>query len=138
MTSPFARRLLTVFAALLTLLVLAGPAFAQAVTPDPTDLPSVVDYLATGGAAIVAAALVSWLAERIPQFGALAGSVKWSVQIGLSAGLGVGAWYLINYQPALIAQLAPVFKAVVLAVGPVIANQLWHAGQKLLAPAAKV
>lgn len=113
------------------------PVFAQS-TPDPTDLPSVVDYLATGGAAIVAAVVVSWLAEKLPAFKAWSATAKWAAQVGLSALLGVGAWYLINYQPELLKQLAPIFKAVVLAVAPAIVNQIWHAGQKMLArkPAA--
>lgn len=111
------------------------PAFAQS-APDPTDLPAVVDYLATGGAAIVAAVVVSWLAEKWAAFGALSASIKWLAQVGLSAALGLGAWYLINYQPELITQLAPVFKALVLAIAPAIANQIWHAGQKLLAKPA--
>lgn len=127
------RRATMLAAVLFALLVLAGPAFAQDVTPpDPTKLPSVVDYLATGGAAVVAAVVVSWLSARIPQFGALDGNVKWSAQVGLSALLGLGAYYLITYQPALITQLAPVFKVLVLAVAPAIGNQLWYAGQKLL------
>lgn len=124
------------YLALILAALFALPAFAQS-TPDPTDLPSVVDYLATGGAAIVAAVVVSWLAEKLAAFGALSASIKWLAQVGLSAALGLGAWYLINYQPELIKQLAPVFKALVLAIAPAIANQIWHAGQKMLAkPAA--
>lgn len=112
------------------------PVFAQAAAPDPTDLPSVADYLATGGAAIVAAVIVSWLAEKWAAFGGLSASMKWLAQVGLSAALGLGSWYLVTYRADLIAQLAPVFKALVLAIAPAIANQLWHAGQKLLAPKA--
>lgn len=131
MMSHFSRRLLTIAAVLVSLLILAVPVLAQDVTPpDPTNLAGVADYLATGGAAVVAAIVLSWISSKVPAFAALDATVKWAVQVGLSAALGLGAWYLVTYQPALIAQLADVFKALILAVLPAFANQIWHAGQK--------
>lgn len=131
MMSLFSRRLLTIAAVIVSLLILAVPVLAQDVTPpDPTNLAGVADYLATGGAAVVAAIVLSWISSKVPAFAALDATVKWAVQVGLSAALGLGAWYLVTYQPALIAQLADVFKALILAVLPAFANQIWHAGQK--------
>lgn len=131
MMSHFSRRLLTIAAALVSLLILAVPVLAQDVTPpDPTNLAGVADYLATGGAAVVAAIVLSWISSKVPAFAALDATVKWAIQVGLSAALGLGAWYLVTYHPALIAQLADVFKALILAVLPAFANQIWHAGQK--------
>lgn len=131
MMSHFSRRLLTIAAVIVSLLILAVPVLAQDVTPpDPTNLAGVADYLATGGAAVVAAIVLSWISSKVPAFAALDATVKWAVQVGLSAALGLGAWYLVTYQPALIAQLADVFKALILAVLPAFANQIWHAGQK--------
>lgn len=136
MMSLFSRRLLTIAAVLVSLLILAVPVLAQDVTPpDPTNLAGVADYLATGGAAVVAAIVLSWLSGKVPAFATLDSTVKWAVQVGLSAALGLGAWYLVTYQPALIAQLADVFKALILAVLPAFANQIWHAGQKSAAKA---
>ncbi len=129
--TAFFRRATTLIIALFALLVVAGPALAQDVTPpDPTNLAGVADYLATGGAAVVAAIVLSYLSSKLPAFAALDGTVKWGIQVGLSAALGLGAWYLVTYQPALITQLADVFKALILAVLPAFANQIWHAGQK--------
>jgi len=125
------RRATHILIALFAMLAIAGPAFAQDVTPpDPTDLAGVADYLATGGAAVVAAIVLSWLSSKVPAFAAMEPTAKWGIQVGLSAALGLGAWYLVTYQPALIAQLADVFKALILAVLPAFANQIWHAGQK--------
>ena len=136
MTASF-RRGIMLAAVLFALLVLAAPALAQDVTPpDPTNLAGVADYLATGGAAVVAAIVLSWISSKVPAFAALDSTVKWAVQVGLSAALGLGAWYLVTYQPALIAQLSDVFKALILAVLPAFANQIWHAGQKSTAPKA--
>lgn len=111
--------------------VLAAPAY-QPAAPDPADLAAVLAYLAAGGAAAIVAAALSWLAERLPAFGDLPPLTKWMIQVGASAALGLGAWYLVTYQPALIEQMAPVFRALVLAVTPVLANQLWHASTKTL------
>lgn len=96
----------------------------------PKDLFSVIQDLATGGAAAIIAVLFSWLTEQFPQFGAQKPLAKFSEQLAASAGLGVGAWYLITYQPDLITKLAPLFGALVLAVGPLLANQIWHAVTK--------
>ena len=135
--TAFFRRATTLIIAMFTLLILAVPVLAQDVTPpDPTNLAGVADYLATGGAAVVAAIVLSYLSSKVPAFAALDSTVKWAVQVGLSAALGLGAWYLVTYQPALIAQLSDVFKALILAVLPAFANQIWHAGQKSTAPKA--
>lgn len=101
-------------------------AFAQDGGQLPTDLNQVLIYLSTGGAAVVAVVVVSWLGEQLPAFGALPPLFKFLIQAVLSAGLGLGAWYLLTYQPALVAQLAPIFAALVAALGPIIVNQIFH------------
>lgn len=103
------------------------PTFAQEGGTPPTDLNQVLKDLSTGGAAILVALLFSWLAEHWPAFGAQPSIVKFAEQIALSGGLGVGAWYLITYQPDLVTALAPVFSVLVLSLAPIFVNQLWHA-----------
>lgn len=92
----------------------------------PVEIVPALTYLSTGGAAVVAAMLVSWIAEHVPQFGALKPEMKMAIQLWASAVLGVGAYYLLNFQPALVNQLAPWFGAFIGAVGPVMANKAWH------------
>ena len=91
-----------------------------------TNLTALIQTLATGGAAALIAVLFSWLAEQWPAFGAQSAASKLVEQVAASAALGLGAWYLVTYQPALLVTLQPVFGALVLAIAPVLANQLWH------------
>ena len=101
--------------------------FAQDGGQLPTDLNQVLNFLSTGGAAVVAAVVVSWLAEKLPAFGSLPALAKFGIQAALSVGLGAGAWYLLTYRPDLVVTLTPIFAILVLSLGPLIVNQVYHA-----------
>lgn len=109
------------------------PAFAQAdapPAPEPTDFGAVLNYLMTGGAAVVAAIFVSWLAERWAGWATLSATVKAGIQAVISVALGGIAFYILTYQPQFVEQAQPIFRVIVLSLLPLIANQLWHANTK--------
>ena len=116
-----------IFVVLLVSLLFTRAVFAQDGGQLPTDLNQVLNFLSTGGAAVVAAVAVSWLAERLPAFGALPALAKFGIQAALSVGLGAGAWYLLTYRPDLVTVLTPIFAILVLSLGPLIVNQVYHA-----------
>lgn len=91
-----------------------------------TNLVAFLTTLSTGGAAALVAALFSYLSEQFPAFGKQPPAAKLAEHVGLSGGLGLGAWYLLTYQPALLAQLQPGFAVIVLSVAPILINQAWH------------
>lgn len=126
----FPRLLRPIVFALLLALTFALPALAQEPAPEPTDFAAVLNYLMTGGAAIVAAVLVSFLAERWDGWAALSAITKFAVQAVASVALGAGAFYILTYQPQFVEQAQPFFRVVVLSLFPLIANQLWHASTK--------
>jgi len=124
---PFVRAL---WIAITIAMLFVLPVLAQDGAPPVPDLSGALKALATGGAAAVVAVLFSWLSEQIPAFGTQKPLAKFIEQLVVSGGLGLGAWYLITYQPDLITKLAPIFGALVLAVAPLLANQVWHAVTK--------
>lgn len=95
-------------------------------SPLDTNLQSLLTTLATGGSAALVAVFLSWLAEQWPAFKLQSSTLKFLEQVVLSGALGLGAWYLLTYQPALLAQLQPAFTAIALSVAPILAGQLWH------------
>lgn len=102
-------------------------------TPDITNLTEVLTWLAAGGGAAVAGWLLSLLAERVPQFGALDAGIKRVLMIVLSGLLGVVAWAIMTYvSPEQLAALAPAFGAFMLSAAAAGSNQLAHAVGKLL------
>jgi len=103
------------------------PVLAQDGAPATPDLSGSLKALATGGAAALVAVLFSWLGSQWPAFNAQKPVAKWLEQVGASAVLGIGAFYLVTYQSTLITQLEPWFVALALAVGPLLLNQAWHA-----------
>lgn len=91
-----------------------------------TNLVAFLTTLSTGGAAAIIAALFSYLSEKFPAFGKQHPTAKLAEHIGLSGAVGLGAWYLLTYQPALLSQLQPAFSVLVLSVAPILVNQAWH------------
>lgn len=136
------RRLLRPLVLVLVLaLVFVFPVLAQTEAPpapEPTDFGAVLNYLMTGGAAIVAAIVVSFLAERWAGWAQLSATVKAGIQALISVGLGVFAFYILTYQPQFVEQAQPVFRVIVLSLFPLIGNQLWHFSTKPTGPALPV
>lgn len=87
-------------------------------------LPEFLTWLASAVGATVA---LSFVAERIPAFGALTPEVKGYVMLGGSAVLALTAYAVLNFVPAdTLAQLAPWFQVVYGVVAAWIANQVAH------------
>lgn len=87
-------------------------------------LPEFLTWLASAAGATVA---LSFVAERIPAFQALAPEVKSYVMLGGSVALALVAYAVLAFVPAeTLAQLAPWFQVVYGVVGAWIANQMAH------------
>ena len=92
-----------------------------------SDLLEALKWLAGGGAAVVAAMLVSFLAERSAKFQALDRDAKLAVILGASVTIALGAWAVLTYvPPEVLAQLQSPFKIVFLAISAVLGTQVWH------------
>lgn len=91
-------------------------------------LPEALQWLATGGAAILAAMLISYLGSQSAWFKALDDGIKRLFMLAVSAAIGLGAWAIVEYvPPATLDKLGEPFAAIAVAVAAALANQAYHA-----------
>lgn len=99
------------------------------------DLMATLTWLAAGGSALAAAALVSFLAEKSTGFQRWPPEAKLALQLGASVLLAVVAFAVVTFVPAeVMAALAPWWRIVFGAIVAVLGNQYFHAGTKALTP----
>lgn len=100
-------------------------------------LQQALQYLMTGGAVMLGAAFVSWLAENAPPFQALSAGLKQAAIVAVSLVLALGAWAILKYvPPATLEDLSAPFGIAATTIGALLASQWWHANvnKKLDAP----
>lgn len=102
-------------------------------------LQQALQYLISGGAVVLGAAFVSWLADAWPRFrdwDSPAG--KQLVMVGVCLVLSLGAWAIQKYVPAAtLEDLSVPFGIAVATIAAVLGNQWFHANvnKKLATPA---
>lgn len=92
------------------------------------ELGSTLQWLAGGGAAVVAALVVSWLAENWDWFKALTATQKRLMLVVLCVAFGLGAWATITYvPPATLLALETPFRVIFISLTALLSTQVWHA-----------
>lgn len=103
-------------------------------------LQQALTYLASGGAVVLGAAFVSWLAEAWPRFRDWdSAGGKQLVMVGVCLVLSLGAWAILKYvPPEVLEDLSVPFGIAAATVAAVLGNQWFHANvnKKLSAPPA--
>lgn len=92
---------------------------------------TIIEFLTWAGTAAGAAAILSFVAERLPAFQSLTPEVKGYVMLGGSALIALAAYAVLQFVPAeTLAVIAPYFQVMYGVVAAWIANQVAHKADK--------
>lgn len=93
----------------------------------PKSFTDILQWLVSGGAAILAAVLFSWIAEEWPAFQNLKPHLKRLAMVVVCAFLSLAAWAVLKYAtPETLAALDEPAKVIILAISALLSNQGWH------------
>jgi len=93
---------------------------------NPADLPEVIRWLATVGAAIVTGYLFSFLADKWQKWNELPKEVRFVVPMVISVLISLAATWLLS-RPDIIEQFAPIFGTIMTAILVYLGSQKSHA-----------